>query len=187
MDDKLIISLIKDKKTRDEGYRLLIKQTKEKLYWQIRHIVLSHEDADDLVQEVYIKVFKHIKHFKGDSSLNTWIFRIAYNESINFLNSKANKKHNKNISLEDNMVDSLKQDFLFDANSLNLDFEKAVLSLPEKQRIVFQMRYYDEIPFKEMEKITNTSESALKTSYHIAENKIKDLLLEKNNEEITNN
>jgi RNA polymerase sigma factor (sigma-70 family) len=179
MDDKLILSLIKDKKTRDEGYRLLINQTKEKLYWQIRHIVLSHDDADDLVQEVYIKVFNHIKHFKGDSSLNTWIFRIAYNETINFLNSKANKKHKKSIALEDNMVDSLKQDTFFDNDSLSIEFEKAVLSLPEKQRIVFKMRYYDEMPFKEMEKITNTSESALKTSYHIAENKIKDILLEK--------
>ncbi|MCH3923409.1 MAG: sigma-70 family RNA polymerase sigma factor [Bacteroidales bacterium] len=182
MDDKLILDLIKDKRTRERGYRLLINQTKEKMYWQIRRMVLSHNDTDDLIQEVYIKVFKHINHFHGNSCLSTWIYRISYNETINFLKSKENKKHQKNISLENNMIDSLTEDSLFDANEINIKFEKAILSLPSKQRAVFQMRYYEDIPFKEMEKITNTSESALKTSYHIAEKKIKDIMLEDNNE-----
>ncbi|MBO6118043.1 MAG: RNA polymerase sigma factor [Bacteroidales bacterium] len=177
IDDGQILELINNKKTKEKGFRLLVSQTKENLYWQIRRMVLSHEDTDDLIQEVYIKVFRNISSFKGDSSLATWIYRIAYNETVNFLKSKARQQSKYDVSLEQSMAENLQQDRFFDSSKINFLIEKAILSLPLKQRSVFTMRYYNNMPFKEMEQVMNTTESALKTSYHIAEKKIKEFLL----------
>jgi RNA polymerase sigma factor (sigma-70 family) len=178
LDDKQILELIQSRKTRERGFRELVTLTKEKLYWQIRKMVFTHEDADDLLQEVYIKVFRGISSFKGDSSLTTWVYRIAYNETINFLKSKSWQNKLNDVSLD--MVEWQKSTngASLDANKLEKIIQKAIAELPDKQRAVFTMRYYNEVPFKEMEQIMQTSESALKTSYHIAEKKIKEILLQ---------
>lgn len=177
MDDKRILDLINNRKTREKGYRELVSSTKEKLYWQIRRMVSSHEDTDDLIQEVYIKVFRNISSFKGDSSLSTWIYRIAYNETINFLKSKSVQNSFNDVPLDVAMGEKSSEIISFDTETIKKIMEKAINSLPDKQRAVFTMRYYNNVPFKEMEGIMQTSESALKTSYHIAEKKIREILL----------
>ncbi len=176
MDDARILSLIKNRKTKEQGFRELVCSTKERLYWQIRRMVFSHEDADDLLQEVYIKVFRNISSFKGDSSLTTWIYRIAHNETINFLNSKAAQKSLASVGLELLTEEKLAHNSNIDSETIKRLMGKAIATLPDKQRAVFVMRYYDNVPFKEMEQIMQTTESALKTSYHIAEKKIKEIL-----------
>ncbi len=178
LDDKQILELIQSRKTRERGFRELVTLTKEKLYWQIRKMVFTHEDADDLLQEVYIKVFRGISSFKGDSSLTTWVYRIAYNETINFLKSKSWQNKLNDVSLDTVEWQKSTNGASLDANKLEKIIQKAIAELPDKQRAVFTMRYYNEVPFKEMEQIMQTSESALKTSYHIAEKKIKEILLQ---------
>ena len=177
MDDKQILKMISSRKTREKGFRVLVTMTKEKLYWQIRHMVYSHEDTDDLIQEVYIKVFRKISSFKGDSSLHTWIYRIAYNETINFLKSKSKQNRFNDVSLE--IIQQQKANGSVPLNTDKIDelMQSAIKTLPDKQRAVFTMRYYNNIPFKEMEQIMQVSESSLKTSYHIAEKKVKEILL----------
>ena len=177
MEDKLILDMIKNRKTREKGFRELVSMTKQNLYWQIRRMVSSHEDADDLLQEVYIKVFRNISSFKGNSSLSTWIYRIAYNETVNFLKSKSKQNSSNDISLEDIAEKKSNGISFFDSENINNLIKKAIQTLPERQREVFVLRYYNNVPFKEMEKTMHITESALKTSYHIAEKKIKELLL----------
>lgn len=176
MDDKRILSLISSRKTKEQGFRELVSLTKERLYWQIRRMVFSHEDADDLLQEVYIKVFRNISSFKGDSSLTTWIYRIAHNETINFLSSKAAQKSLASVGLDLLTEEKVAHNSNIDSETITRLMKKAISTLPDKQRAVFVMRYYDNVPFKEMEQIMQTTESALKTSYHIAEKKIKEIL-----------
>ena len=177
MDDNYILDLINNRKTKEQGFKLLISKTKEKLYWQIRRMLISHEDTDDLLQEVYIKVFRNISSFKKDSSLSTWIFRIAYNESINFLKSKAKQQKLNDLPLDMAMMKQSPAIQSNDADLIEEILQKAIQTLPDKQREVFLLRYNDNMPFKEMETLLNTSEGALKTSYHIAEKKIKEFFL----------
>ncbi len=178
LDDKQILELIQNKKTKEKGFRELVLQTKEKLYWQIRKMVFTHEDCDDLIQEVYIKVFRNISSFKGDSSLTTWIYRIAYNETINFLKSKSWQKKLSVIPLDTVDWQQTTNENNLDAEKIEKIIKKAIATLPDRQRVVFIMRYYNNVPFKEMEQIMQTTQSALKTSYHIAEKKIKEILLQ---------
>ena len=177
-NDEEILALIDKRKTRDKGFRLLVSQTKERLYWQIRRMVVSHEDTNDLLQDVYVKVFRNISSFKRDSALSTWIYRIAFNKTINFLHSKAKRNKDSSVTIEEEMVQNLKNDKYFNYSALNLALEKAILTLPDKQRTVFLLRYYDDMPFKQMAEVLNTNEGALKTSYHIAEKKIREILLQ---------
>lgn len=179
--ERHILSLIKNKKTREKGYALLISEFSGRIYWQIRRMVYSHEDTDDLVQEVFIKVFENIETFNKKSKLSTWIFSIAYNHTLNFLKSKTYRNSKKNSSFEQNVLSSLAEDGLFDADKATLALEKAVLSLPVKQRAVFQMRYYQDLSFAQIAQITKTSEGALKASYHIAAEKIEKLVLQESN------
>lgn len=172
-----ILKLIKKSSTRDRGYSLLIDKYAEMVYWQVRRMVLSHEDADDLVQEIFIKVFENIESFNNESKLSTWIYRIAYNHTINYIKSKQNKQAKNNSSLEQEMFENIKSDSLFDGDEIELKLQKAMLSLPAKQRAVFQMRYYDELSFAQIASITKTSEGALKASYHIAAKKIEEMML----------
>ena len=178
MDDAAILKMINNRKTKEQGFRLLVAQTKEQLYRQIRHMVGSHEDADDLLQEVYIKVFSKIGSLRQDSSLSTWISRIAYNETVNYIKSKSFRNSRSDISLDlTSIISSTMENRQINAEKIISALTDAVSKLPEKQKEVFNMRYYQNIPFKQMEQMLNTSESALKTSYHIAEKKIKDFLL----------
>ncbi len=176
-----ILSLIRNRQTRDQGYEKLIAKYSKTVYWQVRRMVYDHSDADDLTQEVFIKVFENIETFSSASKLSTWIYRIAYNHTINFLKSRKRHYADSHSDFEQSVIENLPSDSLFDADKITLCFEKALLSLPPKQRAVFQMRYYDELSFAQIADITKTSEGALKASYHIAAKKIEEQLKEEDN------
>ncbi len=175
-----LLKMIKNPSTREKGYSLLINKYSETVYWQVRRMVLSHEDADDLVQEIFIKIFENIESFHQESKLYTWIYRIAYNHTINYIKSKTTRQTNNNISFEQEMFENLKADSMFNGDEIELKLQKAMLELPPKQRAVFQMRYYDDLSFSQIASITKTSEGALKASYHIASKKIEEIMLEEN-------
>lgn len=170
VDDKTILTLISNPVTSREGYRVLIAQNKEKLYWHIRKMVIDHDDADDILQNVFLKVVKHIGNFKGESSIFTWMFKIANNESLNHL--KASKQRNR-ITIQDNHVAHLTTgNGYFEEDASYHALMQALETLPLKQKEVFIMRYFDEVPYKDMSDLTGTSEGALKASYHVAVQKI---------------
>jgi RNA polymerase sigma-70 factor (ECF subfamily) len=173
-----ILKLIKKTSTRERGYSLLIAKYSQTVYWQVRRMLFSHEEADDVVQEIFIKVFENIESFNKESKLSTWIYRIAYNQTINHIKSKATKQNRNNITFEQEVFENLKSDALFDGDEIELKLQKAMLQLPSKQRAVFQMRYYDDFSFSQIAQITKTSEGALKASYHIAAKKIEELMLQ---------
>jgi len=152
----------------------------EKLYWQIRKIVLSHDDANDVLQNTFIKAWINIDMFRGDAKLSTWLYKIAMNESITFLNKQRAKN---NISIDDTdvfLLGKLEGDEYFDGDEAQIKLQKAILTLPEKQRMVFNLRYYDEMPYEEMSETLGTSVGALKASYHHAVKKIENILSEEN-------
>ncbi|TAF44656.1 MAG: sigma-70 family RNA polymerase sigma factor [Sphingobacteriales bacterium] len=172
LDDALIISKFNDDKTREQAFNLLINKYQQKIYWQIRRIVINHDDADDVIQEVFIKIWKNLSSFRQDSQLYTWLYRIATNESLTFIKKKQTKN---NISLDDlsiKMSESLNSDPYFTGNEIEKKLQQALIGLPEKQRLVFNMRYYDDLKFQEISDILGTSVGALKASYHLAAKKI---------------
>ncbi|TAE35442.1 MAG: RNA polymerase sigma factor [Sphingobacteriales bacterium] len=172
VDDALILSKFTDDKTREEAFNLLINKYQQKIYWQIRRIVINHDDADDVVQEVFIKIWKNLASFRQDAQLFTWLYRIATNESLTFIKKKQARN---NISLDDlslKMSESLNTDPYFTGNEIEKKLQQALLGLPEKQRLVFNMRYYDDLKFQEISDILGTSVGALKASYHLAAKKI---------------
>ncbi len=172
MTDQELIKQLLEPTTRQKAFKLLVDTYKERLYWHIRKIVISHDDSDDVLQNTFIKVFKNLNNFKGDSQLYTWMYRIATNESLSYLKSKSIRSRLNNENMHQQMVDRLQADVYFEGNDIQLKLQKAIAQLPEKQKLVFNMRYFDEIKFKDMAKILDTSEGALKASYHIAVKKI---------------
>lgn len=172
LDEEVLIGQLKDPQTREASYRTLVSTHKERLYWHIRKIVLNHEDTDDILQNTFIKVFKHIDGFKGDSKLYSWMYRIATNESITFLNKKAKQMNTDLSELQEQRVQNLKADVYFDGDEIQLKLQKAIISLPQKQQLVFNMRYFDEMKYEEISDILDTSVGALKASYHHARKKI---------------
>ncbi|HAC21349.1 MAG: RNA polymerase sigma factor [Tannerellaceae bacterium] len=174
-----IIDNLRNEETRREAFAQLVSIYGEKLYWQIRKMVLTHEDADDLLQNVFLKAWLSLETFRGESKLSTWLYRIAVNECITFLN-KQRAKNNVSIDNVDHfLLEQLQSDEYFDGDEAEVRFQKAVLALPEKQRLVFNMRYYDEMKYEEISDILGTSVGALKASYHHAVKKIEDQLSEK--------
>lgn len=176
-DEEVLIGQLKNPQTREASYRILVSTHKERLYWHIRKIVLNHEDTDDILQNTFIKVFKHIDSFKGDSKLYSWMYRIATNESITFLNKKAKQMNTDLSELQEQRVQNLKADIHFDGDEIQLKLQKAIISLPQKQQLVFNMRYFDEMKYQEISDILDTSVGALKASYHHARKKIESLLV----------
>ena len=154
------------------SFNQIVEEYKERLYWHIRKIVLIHDDADDVLQNTFIKVWRNLENFKGDSKIYTWLFRIATNESITFINKKKKKLEDSFDIYEQYLSNSLQSDQYFDGNEAQLLLQKAVLSLPEKQRIVFNMKYFDEIKYKDMSEILDVSIGSLKASYHHAVKKV---------------
>jgi RNA polymerase sigma-70 factor (ECF subfamily) len=157
-----------------KAFEQVVGYYSEKLYRQIRKMVLSHDDANDLLQNTYMKAWMNIDYFRGEAKLSTWLYKIAFNESITFLNKQ---RLQNNISLDDEdlfIADKLESDAYFDGDAIQLKLQKAILSLPEKQRVVFNLRYYDEMPYEEMSQVTGTSVGALKASYHHAAKKIEE-------------
>jgi len=176
-DDQDLLALFKDPATKEQAFTAIIKKYQEKLYWHIRRIVITHEDADDVLQNMFIKVWKGLENFREDSQLYTWLYRIATNESLTFLN-KEKKRNSVSLSDEENgLSNKLKSDTHFDANKLEWKLQLAIQSLPEKQRVVFNLRYYEEMPYEEMSHVLETSEGALKASYHHAAKKIENFIL----------
>jgi RNA polymerase sigma-70 factor (ECF subfamily) len=172
-DEKLFIDRLLNPKTRDKAFRELVKLYQERLYWHIRKIIISHEDTNDVLQNTFIKVYKGISKFKGESKLFSWMYRIATNESITFITKKAKRK---NVSIDAYQLDSLQslqEDVLFDGNSIQEILQKAIQKLPQKQRLVFNMKYFDNMKYNEISEILDTSVGALKASYFHAVKKIK--------------
>lgn len=157
----------------------MVSQYQERLYWHIRGIVKNHEDSDDVLQNVFIKVFRNITKFKGESSLYTWLYRIATNEALTFITKRAKQLKITDEALQERMIENLESDIYFSGDEIQLKLQKALSTLPEKQRLVFQMRYFQEIKYEDLSTILDTSVGALKSSYHIAVKKITDYL--KNN------
>jgi len=177
LEEEVLIERLKDPLTREASYRLLISTHKQRLYWHIRKIVLNHENADDVLQNTFIKVFRHIDGFKGESKLYSWMFRIATNESISFLKKEAKHLRVDMKTLQEQRVDNLKADVYFDGDEIQLKLQKAIISLPQKQQLVFNMKYFDDLKYEEISEILDTSVGALKASYHHARKKIELFLL----------
>lgn len=169
----LFLSSLQEPETKEKAFKKLVQEYKERLYWHIRKIVLDHEDANDVIQNTFIKIHLNIDKFKGDSSLFTWMYRIATNESINFINSKSSKMGLQNQEWIESKAEGLKADSYFDGDEAALILQKLVAKLPEKQRIVFNMKYFDGMSYQTISEILGTSEGALKASYHHAIQKIK--------------
>ena len=177
LSDQLLLTQFRDPSTRERAFTHIIKKYQEKLYWHIRRMVVQHEDANDVLQNLFIKVWNSLENFREDSQLYTWLYRIATNECLTFLEQQ--KKRNT-ISLSDTeagLSNQIKADKNFDVNKLEWKLQLAIQQLPEKQRVVFNFRYYDEMPYEEMSRILETSEGALKASYHHAVKKIEDFIL----------
>jgi RNA polymerase sigma-70 factor (ECF subfamily) len=176
-DDFLLLQEFKEPATKERAFTAIIKKYQERLYWHIRRMVVDHEDANDVLQNMFIKVWKGLENFREDSQLFTWLYRIATNESLTFLTQK--KKRNA-VSLSDDengLSNQLKSESGFDANKLEWKLQLGIQKLPEKQRLVFNLRYYDEMPYEEMSRVLETSEGALKASYHHAAKKIEEYIL----------
>ena len=170
--DKDLISALKTEGKKEMAFQLLVKTYQQRLYWHIRKIVISHDDTDDLLQNVFIKIWKNIDNFREDSTLFTWLFRIATNESLSFLQQKKRRNIMSIDVVSDYLVEAFESDSHFEGEDLQKRLQLAVLQLPEKQRLVFNMKYSDEMIYEEMAEILKTSVGALKASYHHAVKKI---------------
>ncbi len=171
-NEELLLSQLKSPSTREKAFRELITLYKERLYWHIRKIVISHDDTDDVLQNTFIKVFRSIDKFKGDSKLFSWMYRIATNEAITFINKSAKRLQTNNEEVQNQAVNNLTSDVYFDGNEIQLKLQKAIATLPQKQQLVFNMKYFEDVKYKDMSHILETSEGALKASYHLAVKKI---------------
>jgi len=177
VEEQELVTALQTEGAKEAAFRELVAQYKERLYWQIRNMVLDHDDADDVLQNTFIKIFRNINSFKGESKLHTWMYRIAANESITFLNKKA--KRNNNVSIDNvksNAVRKLETDVYFEGDQLQLQFQKAIATLPERQRLIFTMKYFEDHTFEELSEILETSVGGLKSSYHIAVKKITEFI-----------
>ncbi len=177
--DKELLSLFRNTHQRNYAFNLIVRKYQERLYWHLRKMVIVHDDTDDLLQETFIKAWKGLADFREESQLYTWLYRIATNEALSFLKNKRKKYLLPIVDVEKELSSNLEDDSYFDGDELQKRLQKAILKLPEKQRLVFNMRYFDEIKYEDMAKILDTSVGALKASYHHAAKKIETLL--KNN------
>ena len=175
-DELAFIESLRNPKTQDQAFSVLVEQNKERLYWHIRKIVLDHYDSDDVLQNTFLKIYKNIGKFKGDSRLFTWMYRIATNESLTFLKQKSRKLGVQSNEYIHDKAQNLRSDPYFDGDEIALELQKAIASLPDKQRLVFQMKYQESMKYKVISAILGTSIGALKTSYHHAVKKIKEKL-----------
>lgn len=157
-------------------FNTFVKEYHQKVYWQVRRMVYNHEDANDLVQDIFVKVYTNFEQFRGDAKLSSWVYRIAYNETINFLKKQAKERTLSLDELAIDAIDQLKDDIYFDGDESEILLQKAIAHLPEKQRLVFLYKYYDELKYDEIAEILGGSVGGLKASYHHAVNKIKDFI-----------
>lgn len=176
MEDKEFILKLLHPETQNEAFKKLVSDYQRQLYNQIRNIVVCHDDTNDVLQNTFMKVFRNLHNFKGESKLFSWIYRIATNEAITFINQKAKKNGLTNADFQSKIVENLQADVYFDGNEVQIKLHKAIATLPEKQKLVFTMRYFEEIKYEEMSGILKTSVGALKASYHHATKKIENYM-----------
>ena len=173
MEEKELISQLQSTKSKAKAFEILVDLYQKRLYWYIRRIVISHDDANDVLQDCFVKIFQNIEKFRSESSLFSWIYRIATNQSIDFLKKKANEKRCSVEMLQYDRVLSLETDVYFEGDEMQIKFQQAISKLPEKQQLVFNMKYFQEMKYEEISEILGTSVGALKASYHHAVQKIK--------------
>ena len=161
----------------ERGFRMLVEKFQSSMYWHIRRMVVSHEDAEDVLQETFIKIFRHLGDFREESSLSTWIYRITTNECIRFLNRRKDETVSDEEIQADLMNKLMASEYVDYDNAMEVKFQKAILTLPEKQRLVFNLRYYDELKYEEISRITDTKVETLKANYHFAKEKIKEYMI----------
>ena len=161
----------------EKGFRMLIGKFQSPIYWHIRRMVVSHEDAEDVLQETFIKIFRHLDDFRAESSLSTWIYRIATNECIRFLNRREEQAVSTEEMQAELMNKLMASDYVDYDNAMEVKFQQAILTLPEKQRLVFNLRYYDELKYEEISRITDTKVDTLKANYYFAKEKIKEYMI----------
>lgn len=180
-DETILIEKLINSQTREKAFRELISIYKERLYWHIRKIVISHDDADDVLQNTFIKIFKNIENFKQDSKLFSWMYRIATNESITFINKRAKKRSLDIADYQQELSSTLADDDFFTGDEIQVILQKAIATLPQKQQLVFNMKYFDELKYNEISEILETSVGALKASYFHAVKKIENYIKEQTN------
>jgi RNA polymerase sigma-70 factor (ECF subfamily) len=174
VNDQQLKQLLADTKSQRKGFELMVRQFSERLYWQIRRIVLTHDDANDVLQNTFLKAWNGLESFHGDSKLITWLSRIAVNESLDFMRKQKNMPTMSTDDADLGIANQLMADDFFDGDETEAQLQEVIATLPEVQRTVFTLRYYDEMKYSEISRITGTSEGALKASYHIAVKKISD-------------
>ena len=172
--ERHIIELIREEETLREGFHLLVTTYSQPIYWHVRRIVLTHDNANDVVQNTFMKAWLNIQSFRGDAKLSTWLYRIAVNESLNFINQDKDRYSSAIDDPDLDLENQLKGDPYFDGEKLDIEFQKAINNLPEKQRLVFTMRYYDELKYQDISDIRGTSVGGLKASYDHALKKIEE-------------
>ena len=170
--EEQIIAKIREEETHNYGFNLMVREYQERVYWHVRKLVIDHDDADDLVQEIFVKVWKNLDKFREDSKLYTWIYRIATNECLNFLKRKKKRFFIPIHDMEGELTEKLNASTDFTGDEVQLKLQKALLKLPDKQRMVFNMKYFDDMKFSDIAEITGTSVGALKANYHHAVKKI---------------
>ena len=178
MSDEELLALFQNPETRRNAFNQMVRKYQQKVYWLVRKMVVDHDDSNDITQDVLIKAWTALENFRGDSKLYTWLYRIASNEAINFLNKKRKRFFVSIYDVENELSEKLEADPLVSGDAIQLKLQKALLKLPEKQRLVFNLKYYEELPYEEISEITGTSVGALKASYHWAVKKIEDFLNE---------
>ncbi|SEC91229.1 RNA polymerase sigma-70 factor, ECF subfamily [Tenacibaculum sp. MAR_2009_124] len=171
-DEVLFINQLQNASSKEFAFKTLVNQYKERLYWHIRKIVYVHDDADDVLQNTFIKAYKNIDSFKGNSKLYSWLYRIATNEAISFISKKAKEKNVDITDYQQQITSNLSSDFWFDGDEIQLILQKAIAKLPRQQQLVFNMKYFDEMKYNEISEILKVSVGSLKASYHHAVKKI---------------
>lgn len=178
ISEEALIKELKQKESQAKAFEVLVNTYKERLYWHIRRIVLDHDDADDVLQNTFIKVYRNIDGFKGESKLYSWLYRIATNESLTFLKQKSKKAGISDEELKNRMVENLQSDVYFEGDEIQLKLQRALATLPDKQKLVFTMKYFQEMKYEDISEALETSVGALKASYHLAVKKIESYLKE---------
>lgn len=174
--DNKLLEMCLNPESENYGFSLLIRKYQKPVYWHIRRMVLDHEDADDLVQDTFVKVWRNLRKFREESTLYTWIYKIATNETLSFLQKKKLKYVLRTGNLENQLATQIKDDSYFDGDEIQLKLQKAILTLPEKQRLVFNMKYFEDMKYEDMSEVLGTSVGALKASHHLAVKKIENFL-----------
>jgi RNA polymerase sigma factor (sigma-70 family) len=175
-NDRDILEGIKDPDRAEQAFAQLLQKYQERLYWHIRKIVIGHDDTDDVLQNTMIKVWRSVANFRSESGLYTWLYRIATNEALTYLKQKKKRSFAPWVDVEEKISESLESDPWFNGDEIQLKLQQAILKLPDKQRLVFIMKYFDEKKYEEMSEILGTSVGALKASYHHAVKKIESML-----------